>query len=76
MIFADKLIALGMKSPSRLCVIPMQDHLGIGAEGRMNRPSSPSGNWSWRMKRQDISTETADKIRIFTELGGRASANK
>ena len=35
-------------SVSRLCVVPLQDVLGLGSEGRMNVPSRPDGNWSWR----------------------------
>ncbi len=67
----DKLIAMAMQSPSELCIIPMQDYLGIGAEGRMNTPSSASGNWAWRMKREDISRENANRIKYFTEISGR-----
>ena len=61
---ADKLIALAMQSPSELCVIPMQDYLGIGKEGRMNTPASASGNWAWRMRSDDISEENAKRFII------------
>ena len=36
-------------SPSFLTIIPMQDILGLGKEGRMNVPSTLGGNWNWRM---------------------------
>ena len=35
-------------SVSRLCVVPLQDVLGLGSEARMNVPSQANGNWSWR----------------------------
>lgn len=37
-------------SPARLAIIPMQDLIGLGSEGRMNIPSTLGGNWIWRMK--------------------------
>ena len=36
-------------------MMPMQDLLAIGKEGRMNFPSTLSTlNWSWRMKKEDF----------------------
>ena len=67
----EKLIASAMQSPSELCVIPMQDHLFVGREGRMNTPSCAQGNWTWRMRREDISDEIAARIREITETYGR-----
>ena len=37
---------------NELVVIPAQDLLGLGAEGRMNRPGTVNGhNWKWRLER-------------------------
>ena len=33
-----------------LAVVPMQDYLNLGEEGRMNIPGVAGGNWSWRME--------------------------
>ncbi|MBQ8580364.1 MAG: 4-alpha-glucanotransferase, partial [Oscillospiraceae bacterium] len=42
-------IRTAMASVSQLCVIPLQDYLDIGAEGRMNFPGTLSDcNWTWR----------------------------
>lgn len=68
---AAHLISIAMQSPSRLCVIPMQDYLFLGDEGRMNIPSSPSGNWSWRMRGEDMRGEISARIKEFTHIGGR-----
>ena len=43
------LMALAFSSRARLAVIPMQDILGLGSEARMNYPSRPEGNWTWRL---------------------------
>lgn len=37
-------------SHASLVVIPMQDILGLGAEARMNTPSTLGGNWVWRLR--------------------------
>ena len=69
---AEKLVALAMMSPSRLCIVPMQDHLGVGREGRINTPASSGENWRWRMKKEDISETTAKAMRDRTLPYGRA----
>ncbi|MBQ8850090.1 MAG: 4-alpha-glucanotransferase [Clostridia bacterium] len=73
---ARHIISAAMQSPSRLCVIPMQDYLSVGKEGRMNTPASASGNWAWRMKKEDISASTAAYIREISEPYGRIAKNR
>lgn len=68
---SDKAIALAMMSRSRLCIIPVQDYLNVGAEGRINRPATSEGNWSWRMKKEDISDGLARKMKDLTDTYGR-----
>ena len=67
----DVLIALLMRSPSRLAIVPMQDYLGLGEEGRINRPATTGDNWTWRMGREALSLSLCGKVRSLTELGGR-----
>ena len=46
------LIDMAFASRANLAVIPLQDWLGLSnEEGRMNTPSVPYGNWTWRVKR-------------------------
>lgn len=68
---SEKAIALAMMSRSRLCIIPVQDYLNVGAEGRINRPATSEGNWSWRMKKEDISDGLARKMKDLTDTYGR-----
>ena len=35
-------------SVAQLAIIPAQDLFELGSEARMNTPSVPAGNWSWR----------------------------
>ncbi len=56
-----------MGSVSKLCIIQMQDYLGLGAEGRMNHPGTLiSANWAWRAKPGFATPGLAGKIRAIT----------
>ena len=68
---AERIIAMAQQSPSELCIIPMQDYLFLGNEGRMNIPASSSGNWSWRAGREDMGQGLSAKMRELTSVGGR-----
>lgn len=61
----------GMSSTAVLFIAQMQDYLGLGAESRMNTPSTLGCNWQWRMQRGDCTPALAEKMRFYTELFGR-----
>lgn len=54
-------------SPARLAIIPMQDVMGLGKEGRMNVPSTLGGNWNWRMPQGATTAARAEKLRDLAE---------
>ncbi len=54
-------------SPARLAIIPMQDVMGLGKEGRMNVPSTLGGNWNWRMKHGATTPARAAKLKELAE---------
>jgi 4-alpha-glucanotransferase len=54
-----------------LCIVPLQDVLGLGAEGRMNVPSKPDGNWAWRLRKGDLKPELAAKLATLAEVSDR-----
>lgn len=64
-------IRLAMASVADLCVIPLQDYLGIGTKGRINTPSTLGDNWKWRMPKDVLDDELAEKICRMTKLYGR-----
>ena len=64
-------IRLAMGSVADLCIIPMQDYLGLGSEARINYPSTLGNNWKWRMKKDAFTDELAEKIRRVTKLYAR-----
>ncbi len=65
------LIELALASPARLALIPAQDVIGLGAEARMNRPGTASGNWSWRLERGQLTAPQARRLRAATAAAGR-----
>ena len=64
-------IKMAMGSPADLCVIPLQDFLCLGNEGRINTPSTLGENWMWRLSPGLVNEEVAEKIREVTALYGR-----
>src|SRR5690606_33476385 len=41
-------------SVAHTSIIPTQDILELGPEGRMNVPGTANGNWAWRMTSKDL----------------------
>jgi len=66
-----RLLELALSSRAVLCMIPLQDVLGLGSEGRMNRPGQALGNWSWRLEPGRLTDELAAELRAATEAAGR-----
>jgi 4-alpha-glucanotransferase len=67
------LIRLGMQSVAHTFVMPMQDVLSLGREGRMNQPGAESGNWNWRVPAWALDPEHEARHRLahLTWLGCR-----
>ncbi len=56
-------IRMALASVADTCIIPMQDYLCLGAEARLNAPSSlGGGNWEWRVLPDEIRPELIEKI--------------
>ncbi len=66
-----EMVRLAMMSVARLAILPLQDVLGLGAEARMNRPSTARGNWRWRVCARQISPRAADRLLEATHTYGR-----
>ncbi len=56
---------------SNLAVVQMQDFLGLGSESRINTPSTVGNNWKWRIEKNALTHELAEKIKGITKLYGR-----
>ena len=64
-------IRLSLSSVADLSIIPVQDLLGLGEEARINVPSTLGGNWTWRLKKGQLSEESLLRFRRMTKVYGR-----
>lgn len=65
------MIRTALASSADYCVIPMQDILGTGNEGRMNMPSTTGANWTWRMSKGDLKSGDAKVLEFWSAMYGR-----
>ena len=61
-------------SVADLCVIPLQDVLGLGSEARMNTPSQSQGNWTWRYQPGSLAPSLAQALAALAEVADRVPA--
>ncbi|MFN7930551.1 MAG: 4-alpha-glucanotransferase [Blastocatellia bacterium] len=66
-----EMIRLALSSVARVAIIPVQDLLGIGAEGRMNVPARESGNWGWRYQAEALTATIGKRLAKLTAVYGR-----
>ena len=64
-------ISLIMRSRAKLCIIPMQDWLGLDDRSRINVPSTLGTNWKWRLLPTDLSDTLQEEICKTTQIYGR-----
>ena len=71
---ADFTLAMVRAALSSVCdtaIIPMADWLRLGAQGRINTPSTLGGNWMWRMRAGEPGAGLRAAIRRLTKIYGR-----
>ncbi len=65
------LIRAALSSVAETAIIPMQDYLELGNEARINFPSTFGENWKWRMDKDALSEELAEKIHRMAQIYAR-----
>jgi 4-alpha-glucanotransferase len=65
------LIRAAAASVADTVLFPVQDILNLGGEARMNVPSRPTGNWSWRCPENALTPPLAEKLAALTEVTDR-----
>ncbi|MDR1946133.1 MAG: 4-alpha-glucanotransferase [Desulfovibrio sp.] len=65
------LARMAFASVAERCVLPAQDVLNLGAEGRMNIPGLAAGNWNWRMTQEQLGREDWRRPAEFARIYGR-----
>jgi len=64
-------LAQAMRSCARICILPVQDILGLDNSARMNAPSTVNINWRWRMKADALTDEVQKELLTLTRRYGR-----
>jgi 4-alpha-glucanotransferase len=70
------LIERALSSRARLAIVPAQDLLGLGSEARLNTPGRADGNWSWRLRRGQLTPALAARLGAATDAAGRAHGSR
>lgn len=65
------LIRSCLASVSEIAIVPIQDILGQDENSRMNTPGTPSGNWTYRFKFDQLDEGTTNHLKYLTKLFGR-----
>ena len=61
-------ISLIMRSKAGLCIIPMQDWLGLDDKSRINVPSTVGKNWRWRLTENQLMEKLKKEILKTTRI--------
>lgn len=59
------------RSNAAATIVPVQDLLGLGSEGRMNTPGNSSGSWRWRMTNYSDVLAALAELSSLTNVCGR-----
>lgn len=67
----DRMVIMAQSSVAKLCIIPLQDYLGLDNSARINHPSTMGANWQWRLDGNLLTEKLQKKIYRMTRLYGR-----
>ena len=65
-----------LSSVANTAIIPLQDVLGVGSEGRMNLPNSTEGNWSWRFAAGALTDAIQERLQALSATYGRIAKSE
>lgn len=71
-----ELIKLALQSTADMAIIPFQDVMGLGSEGRMNFPGTRESNWEWRFTWDQVIPESANWLYELTAIYGRCNPQR
>jgi len=65
------LIKLALGSVGAVCIVPMQDFLGLDSEHRMNTPGTTEKNWKWKFSWEQVPQDLPQKIKGLVTIYNR-----
>ena len=66
------LIAMAIRCTADVCIVPIQDHLGLDSTCRMNAPGTVGVNWRWRLVPGQVTPELAEDVLAMSKRFARA----
>lgn len=67
----EELMSIAMHSRGKMVILTLQDILGLGKEGRMNKPGTIHHNWEWRFGWDQLQPSMVEFLTDLTEKTGR-----
>ena len=64
-------ISVAMMSRAGMCIIPIQDYMGLDNSCRMNQPSTVGKNWRWRLEPGQVTEELGEELCAMAKRYGR-----
>lgn len=65
-------IRLALSSVASMAIFPLQDVFGLGAEARLNFPSTAKGNWEWRFTADMLTPAISERLKELTIIYERS----
>lgn len=69
--FCWRIIEYAYQSNANTAIIPVQDLLCLGSAARMNTPGTVGGNWLWRLRKDALTKDLAQKLAALTAKSNR-----
>jgi len=70
-VFYRSINRMAMAATANICILPIQDVLGLDNSARMNQPSTVKTNWRWRLDAELLTKEAQKELLELTKRYGR-----
>jgi 4-alpha-glucanotransferase len=67
----EAMMNAAMQSRAQLCILPLQDVLGLDSGARMNVPGNDGEHWRWRFDWAQITPDTAPRLKEMSKHAQR-----
>jgi 4-alpha-glucanotransferase len=68
----EAMMNAAMQSRAQLCILPLQDVLGLDSSARMNIPGNDGEHWRWRFDWSQITPDTAAHLKEMSSNAQRS----
>ncbi len=68
----EAMMNAAMQSRAQLCILPLQDVLGLDSDARMNLPGNDGDHWRWRFDWSQITPDTALHLKEMSNHAQRS----